>query len=1128
MTTSSPGSLARQVWLSRLQVVNWGVFDGYHDIRFSRTGTLITGASGSGKSSLLDAVSLAFLSAARRNFNASSDSTTPGSKLGKRTVDKYIRGLWGERQQPGERAKPMFLRGEGPAWSAIAVTYTGSDDTVITGLVLKWLAAGADTDASSSYHFTRADADILDLCNAWRDKGYAKAVFESAGWQGKRDNERWYLDRLYDAIGIQGSTAALDLLGKAKSLKSVGGLEQFVREYMLDIPASFTGIKDSVDQITPLVEARKALAVAQKKRHTLGDIEDVHLRYVTEGAQLASIDVIDMEMLRDWIDDQRLTQIGPEVERLDADIERIGAERDELSSQRGIMIAKRDELNARIASAGGGIASLRTELAQANERAQRISRDRGRYDQLLWDMGYPAPDNAADFESMRFESLAAVDRITAELKSLQHRLGNEEGPRRRAAQEQMQMAREELTRVERLRTALPANEDRIRGEIARALGAPAKQLPYVSELMDLKPEYALWRKAIEKVLRTVGLVLLVPDRYHAAALRYVNDHNMRGLVRIEHVPAGGGPHIDPQVGTLGECLQITDPRHECVRVAAQLIASSGDYIRVGSPDEFTHHRRAVTMEGLRKENERRAVKDDRKEIPASQYIYQGNIEDKIAALRFELDNATKEFEASDRAMNELHEKIDSLGTDRQRWADLHSQFEQFADIDAESADDEVQRLQDQLVALEKANPDLVKLQQQAEEYLEQTLALSGRISAFEQEEKQHDARRTRLLELQESLRPGVVGSQVRATLESYRPQLSAVLDILEPATFRAELWRQIEKDQDQLREAVRRSEKELQRIIEQFDQQFPEAIPNNSANLDEKIHDYVALCRRIDDRELPLAYDRMLRLITEQAPTAALRLHQLAEEEAERIEEQIARVNLGLGSVEFNRGTRLTLHADPKHLTAVADLNERARRISSRAAAVSANDQQAIHDQYKDILELRNLLASDNAEARQWARDALDVRNRFTLYCAERGATTDELLRTYSNSGANSGGEQEKLMAFCLAGALSFNLADPITGDNRPVFSQLMLDEAFSKSDPVFAQQALLAFRKFGFQLLIVATVQNTTIIQPYIDSVVMVSKRDTPGKDPVASTRVVTVSEFSEISHELAASSKTTGLAKL
>jgi uncharacterized protein YPO0396 len=48
-------------------------------------------------------------------------------------------------------------------------------------------------------------------------------------------------------------------------------------------------------------------------------------------------------------------------------------------------------------------------------------------------------------------------------------------------------------------------------------------------------------------------------------------------------------------------------------------------------------------------------------------------------------------------------------------------------------------------------------------------------------------------------------------------------------------------------------------------------------------------------------------------------------------------------------------------------------------------------------------------------------------------------------------------MAFCLAGALSFNLATSDTDDLRPVFAQLMLDEAFSKSDPQFAHQALSA-----------------------------------------------------------------------
>ena len=109
-------------------------------------------------------------------------------------------------------------------------------------------------------------------------------------------------------------------------------------------------------------------------------------------------------------------------------------------------------------------------------------------------------------------------------------------------------------------------------------------------------------------------------------------------------------------------------------------------------------------------------------------------------------------------------------------------------------------------------------------------------------------------------------------------------------------------------------------------------------------------------------------------------------------------------------------------------------------------------------------------------------------------------------------------MAFCLAGALSFNLANPESGDNKPVFAQLMLDEAFSKSDPQFASQALQAFRKFGFQLVIVATVQNATTIQPYIDGVVMVSKSEATGRNarPVANVATKTITDFTALRREL------------
>ena len=121
--------------------------------------------------------------------------------------------------------------------------------------------------------------------------------------------------------------------------------EQFVREYMLDEPESLTGITDALNQITPLVDARNALAVAQRKRQTLGDIEEVQQTYAGEAAQLASIEIVDRRMVGDWVDERRLSQLGPEVHLLDAEINRLGDERQEMKTQQNGLTGERDKFD---------------------------------------------------------------------------------------------------------------------------------------------------------------------------------------------------------------------------------------------------------------------------------------------------------------------------------------------------------------------------------------------------------------------------------------------------------------------------------------------------------------------------------------------------------------------------------------------------------------------------------------------------------------------------------------------------------------------------------------------------------------------------------------------------------------
>ncbi|AFM15626.1 hypothetical protein Mycch_0810 [Mycolicibacterium chubuense NBB4] len=1134
--------MTEQFHLSRLQVINWGVFDGYHSIPFSEGGALIAGASGSGKSSLLDAISLGFLPFNRRNFNASGDNTAAGSSAGRRTVDKYVRGAWGQRSDGGT-SRVMYLRGDGTAWSAVAVTYAGDSGRTVTGLVLKWLTGESRNDSSSRFVLGDGDLDIEDVCNRWAAGRFDTGVFKedrgersdgkSQGWRFTTKVESQYLAQLYATIGIRASDAAQQLLGKAKSLKSVGGLEQFVREFMLDEPDSLARLPEALKQIDPLVEARELLAVAQRKRKILGDIEKIQQRYASESTDLGIIDLVDLPMVRAYTDHVRLAQCPTQIEQLDTTIDQLDNEYEDVTRSLNLAKAEADSLNAQISGNSASIGPLQSQVTAAETEAEQVSRRRGAYEDMLAAQDLDVPDTADEFWNLREELLTQATELLAKVE--RHREASTDAEyAQKAARIARDEAAKELKRVEHVGSALPEFALTMRDQICAAAGLDATELPYIAELMDLRPDQTRWRTAVEKVLRGVGLRLMVPDQHWTKVLQFVNETNMRGRLQLHHVRAKflGATPVDPEPNTLAAKLFPVDPTHPCAAEAVDVITTAGDHVCVDTPDVFARFRRAVTDTGLYKDSDRLAIKDDRRPLKQSEYLYQGDVSAKINALTVDLAAAEEAYQTARRT-------ADDIAAQRQRWRDraaackaICEQFPQWSHIDTETADGHADRLREQYELLLADNPDIEALNARADECWSQIQKLMTRRGAIQTRRDDLDSRRTRLLELSERLQPVFVSEPLTELLHRYAGQVPVGLELLQPEPHRDALFAAIKKEREQLRESRRRSYDELARILNTFDTAFPDAVPNNSENFDERVHDYVALCRHIDERELPEAYERMMRLVTEQAPDAILTLHRVAEQEARRIAEQIERVNTGLGAVEFNRGTRLTLRATPRSLTAVSELTEIVRAISRRIAEVGLGDKQAILDQYADILRLRNRLASTAPEGKAWTRDALDVRNRFTFDCAEWDVASEELIRTHSNAGDNSGGEQEKLMAFCLAGALSFNLASPAHDsfsataempDNRPVFAQLMLDEAFSKSDPQFAQQALQAFRKFGFQLVIVATVQNATTIQPYIDSVVMVSKTEATGRNarPVATVATRTISEFTALRQEMRSSAK-------
>src|SRR5690606_29763173 len=103
----------------------WGTFGGFTPIDVARKGHLVTGASGSGKSSLLDAVAAVLTPDKWLRFNLAAQDT--GGRGEDRNLVSYVRGAWSKSaDEHVDRVVTTYAR-TGSVWSGILLLYVDGE-----------------------------------------------------------------------------------------------------------------------------------------------------------------------------------------------------------------------------------------------------------------------------------------------------------------------------------------------------------------------------------------------------------------------------------------------------------------------------------------------------------------------------------------------------------------------------------------------------------------------------------------------------------------------------------------------------------------------------------------------------------------------------------------------------------------------------------------------------------------------------------------------------------------------------------------------------------------------------------------------------------------------------------------
>ena len=108
----------------------------------------------------------------------------------------------------------------------------------------------------------------------------------------------------------------------------------------------------------------------------------------------------------------------------------------------------------------------------------------------------------------------------------------------------------ELESLSQRKSQIPRENLNIRDRLARELNLDETDLPFVGELLRVRPEANEWEGAIERLLSSFGLCILVPAQHYIYVNTHVNKTDLRG--RLDYYPiTPSTPHptqraLDPQ------------------------------------------------------------------------------------------------------------------------------------------------------------------------------------------------------------------------------------------------------------------------------------------------------------------------------------------------------------------------------------------------------------------------------------------------------------------------------------------------------------------------------------------------------------------------------------------------------
>ncbi|HEY5304456.1 MAG TPA: ATP-binding protein [Acidimicrobiales bacterium] len=1084
--------------LQRLEVFNWGTFDQkVWSFELGGRNALLTGDIGSGKSTLVDAITTLLMPANKISYNKAA-----GAETRERDLRSYVQGHYkSERNETTGVSRPVPLR-DTRHFSVILGVFanTGYGATVTLAQVFRTKDMGsgqperffvvADSDQSIAKDFSDFGTEFNALKRRLRDGG--ARVYDGFSEYGRDFRRR---------LGIE-SEQAMELFHQTVSMKAVDNLNDFVRSHMLepfDTKSHIATLIEHFDNLTQahdaVLRARSQLELLQPLVVDLASHEQLLNEHADFEAQLAALPM--------YFADRTRQALLLELDALAVELDELGQELMSIDVSVKELRETESQLNLQIGGIGG---DRLAEIQRAIDRHQRDKQARqakfDHFNTLLSQVDMEQVSVVEQFLATRERAAARQMDLEVEHRALENEL-NERRFDQRSVKEESERVNSELLSLQNRRSNIPRDSLELRQRLCEDLAIEPDHLPFAGELIQVLEEASQWEGAAERVLHSFALSLLVPDQNYEAVAAWINGNHLNARIIYYRVPVRSAPVILPERRSahplLVDMLEFKPQSGFESWLQAEL-ARRANHSCVDTIDDFRSSARAVTRAGQIKDKDRHE-KDDRRRIDdRREYVLGWTNQGKVDALLTHAAALQERLNVSSSALSDLTRRDEAALLQLQSLARLgeHSNWD---DLNWQGLVSEIAVLHAEQLRITSSSDTLALLTSERERVRQEIANLEQRRDGFQRDRGAAEGRR-RSAEA-EMDHVGAMLSDAEALgvatewFAAIDLAVAIVLDGSVPDTVvLATVHQSINASLVNQLSTISKQEGSLGQRIVRLMASFRGKYPHETAEFDDSLasaREYRQLHERIANDDLPRFEREFKDYLNQNAIRDIAGFSAQLNKHEKQIRDRVDTINESLAGIDYNEGRYIRLMANQTTNTEVREFRADLRTCTDNVVGGNASDQYSEEKflQVKRLIDRFKGREGNTEQDRNWTRRVTDVRQWFLFSASERWRVDDVEYENYSDSAGKSGGQKEKLAYTILAASLAYQFKLDWGVERSKAFRFVVIDEAFSRGSEVSTRYALQLFTRLGLQLLIVTPLQKIHVIEPHVAAVGFVDNPD-------------------------------------